>query len=138
GAGAAAGGRGPVRDRAPLGPHVSEDAADRAAWRDAAGDLVCRHCALGLARQGDQPAAVQADRWLPRRGAGLRQWGLLPRVRAVEQYEPWWIEEPLKPDDVAGHAEIARVLDIPVATGEIHATRWDFRERISSQNAACA
>ena len=51
-------------------------------------------------------------------------------VRAVEQYEPWWIEEPLKPDDVAGHAEVARVLDIPVATGEIHATRWDFRDLI--------
>ena len=56
-------------------------------------------------------------------------------VRAVEQYEPWWIEEPLRPDDVAGHAEIARVLDIPVATGEIHATRWDFRELIAQRAA---
>ena len=56
-------------------------------------------------------------------------------MRAVERYEPWWIEEPLRPDDVAGHAEIARVLDVPVATGEIHATRWDFRDLIAARAA---
>jgi L-alanine-DL-glutamate epimerase-like enolase superfamily enzyme len=56
-------------------------------------------------------------------------------VRAVERYEPWWIEEPLRPDDLAGHAEIARTLDVPVATGEIHATRWDFRELITQRAA---
>jgi L-alanine-DL-glutamate epimerase-like enolase superfamily enzyme len=56
-------------------------------------------------------------------------------VRAVEKYEPWWIEEPLRPDDVAGHAEIARVLDVPVATGEIHASRYDFRDLISQRAA---
>lgn len=56
-------------------------------------------------------------------------------ARAVEPYEPWFLEEPLKPDDVAGHAEIARVLDLPVATGEIHATRWDFRELIAQRAA---
>jgi L-alanine-DL-glutamate epimerase-like enolase superfamily enzyme len=56
-------------------------------------------------------------------------------ARAVERYEPWWLEEPLRPDDVAGHAEIARVLDMPVATGEIHATRWDFRDLIAQRAA---
>ena len=56
-------------------------------------------------------------------------------ARAVERYEPWWLEEPLRPDDVAGHAEIARVLDLPVATGEIHATRWDFRDLIAQRAA---
>jgi L-alanine-DL-glutamate epimerase-like enolase superfamily enzyme len=56
-------------------------------------------------------------------------------VRATEQYQPWFIEEPLRPDDIAGHAEVARVLDIPVATGEIHATRWDFRDLIAQRAA---
>jgi L-alanine-DL-glutamate epimerase-like enolase superfamily enzyme len=56
-------------------------------------------------------------------------------ARAVERYDPWWLEEPLRPDDVAGHAEIASVLEIPVATGEIHATRWDFRDLIASKAA---
>jgi L-alanine-DL-glutamate epimerase-like enolase superfamily enzyme len=56
-------------------------------------------------------------------------------ARAVEQYDIWWLEEPLSPEDVAGHAEIARRLEMPVATGEIHATRWDFRALIEQQAA---
>jgi len=44
-------------------------------------------------------------------------------ARAVEDCDIWWLEEPLSPENVAGHAEIARRLEIPVATGEIHATR---------------
>ncbi len=42
----------------------------------------------------------------------------------------WWFEEPLSPEDVEGHAELARVLETPVATGEIHQTRWDFAHLI--------
>ncbi len=56
-------------------------------------------------------------------------------ARAVEAYDIWWLEEPLSPEDIAGHAEIARTLEMPVATGEIHATRWDFRAIIEQQAA---
>jgi len=44
-------------------------------------------------------------------------------------------EEPLAVDDIAGHAEVARVLDMPVATGEIHSSRADFRDLIESRAA---
>jgi L-alanine-DL-glutamate epimerase-like enolase superfamily enzyme len=53
-------------------------------------------------------------------------------ARMVEPFDPWWLEEPLAVDDIAGHAEVARVLDMPVATGEIHSARWDFRDLIQS------
>ena len=56
-------------------------------------------------------------------------------ARAVEQYDPWWLEEPLPPDDIAGHAQIAAALDWPVATGEIHSSRWDFRQIIEQRAA---
>jgi L-alanine-DL-glutamate epimerase-like enolase superfamily enzyme len=56
-------------------------------------------------------------------------------VRMVGQFDPWWIEEPLRPDDIDGHAEIARSVDIPVATGEIHSTRWDFAALIAKHAA---
>jgi L-alanine-DL-glutamate epimerase-like enolase superfamily enzyme len=56
-------------------------------------------------------------------------------ARTVEDCDIWWLEEPLSPEDVAGHAEIARTLEMPVATGEIHATRWDFRDIIERQAA---
>jgi L-alanine-DL-glutamate epimerase-like enolase superfamily enzyme len=50
----------------------------------------------------------------------------LPAIRKMEAYDPWWIEEPLPPDDIDGHARLARDLLTPVATGEIEATRWGF------------
>ena len=47
----------------------------------------------------------------------------------------WWFEEPLSPEQVAGHAELARVLETPIATGEIHQTRWDFARLIAERAA---
>jgi L-alanine-DL-glutamate epimerase-like enolase superfamily enzyme len=48
----------------------------------------------------------------------------------------WWFEEPLLPDDIAGHAAIAAKAATPVATGEIHQTRWEFRELIERRAAS--
>jgi len=56
-------------------------------------------------------------------------------ARAVEKYDPWWLEEPLLPDDIDGHAQIAAALEWPVATGEIHSSRWDFRALIEKKAA---
>ncbi len=59
-------------------------------------------------------------------------------VRAGEAFQPydiWWFEEPLAPDNIPGQAEVARAVCIPVATGEIHQTRWDFRDLITHQAA---
>jgi L-fuconate dehydratase len=40
-------------------------------------------------------------------------------MRELARFEPWWIEEPTSPDDVLGHATIARAITpIGVATGE--------------------
>jgi L-alanine-DL-glutamate epimerase-like enolase superfamily enzyme len=57
-------------------------------------------------------------------------------ARAFEPYDIWWFEEPLPPDNIPGHAELASAVSIPVATGEIHSTRWDFRDIIASKAAA--
>ena len=60
-------------------------------------------------------------------------------IRAVRYWEEWspgWIEEPLMPDDVQGHAAVAAAVATPVATGEIHATRWDFLNLVERRAAA--
>jgi L-fuconate dehydratase len=45
-------------------------------------------------------------------------------IRALAPYDIAWIEEPTSPDDVLGHAAIARaVAPVPVATGEHMANR---------------
>ena len=56
-------------------------------------------------------------------------------VRILEEHNPGWIEEPLMPDDIRGHAAIASAVRTPVATGEIHATRWEFQHMVQ-ENAA--
>jgi L-alanine-DL-glutamate epimerase-like enolase superfamily enzyme len=56
----------------------------------------------------------------------------LPAIRRFAEHDPWWIEEPLMPDDVAGHARLASQLEMPVATGEIEATRWGFAALIDA------
>ncbi|MVU80578.1 mandelate racemase/muconate lactonizing enzyme family protein [Nocardia sp. ET3-3] len=52
--------------------------------------------------------------------------------RAAGDRPLWWFEEPLSPESVAGHAELARTIRTPVATGEIHQTRWEFRPLIEA------
>lgn len=49
-------------------------------------------------------------------------WGVaeaIAHVKRLAVYDPWWIEEPTSPDDILGHAAIARaVAPVAVATGE--------------------
>jgi L-alanine-DL-glutamate epimerase-like enolase superfamily enzyme len=49
-------------------------------------------------------------------------------LRVWEPYDPFWIEEPFQPDDVWSHARLARETPVPIATGEIGALRWYFRD----------
>jgi L-fuconate dehydratase len=61
----------------------------------------------------------------------------IARVRALARYEPWWIEEPTSPDDVLGHAAIARaVAPIGVATGEHCANRVIFKQLLQANAIA--
>jgi L-fuconate dehydratase len=55
------------------------------------------------------------------------------KVRALSEYDLWWIEEPTSPDDVLGHATIARaVAPIGVATGEHCANRVVFKQLLQA------
>ena len=63
------------------------------------------------------------------------QWWDVPQaiehMRVLAQFTPWWIEEPTSPDDVLGHAAIAKALNplgIGVATGEHCQNRIIFKQ----------
>jgi L-fuconate dehydratase len=50
-------------------------------------------------------------------------------MRELGRFDPWWIEEPTSPDDVLGHAAIAKaVAPIGVATGEQCQNRVLFKQ----------
>jgi L-alanine-DL-glutamate epimerase-like enolase superfamily enzyme len=66
-------------------------------------------------------------------------WSDLPTAleytRRFEAYNPYWIEEPFLPDAIDLHARLAAATKITIATGEIEAGRWRFRELIDAGGA---
>jgi L-fuconate dehydratase len=55
-------------------------------------------------------------------------------MRELAEFDPWWIEEPTSPDDVLGHAAIARALSpIRVATGEHCQNRVMFKQLLQAR-----
>lgn len=50
------------------------------------------------------------------------------RARLLEPYDPYWFEEPMPADDVAGHAALAAATSIPVAVGESMYSVTQFAE----------
>ena len=56
------------------------------------------------------------------------------QTAALARFDPWWIEEPTSPDDVLGHAEIARaVAPVGVATGETCPNRVVFKQLLAAK-----
>ena len=59
-------------------------------------------------------------------------------MKAADAFAPhdiWWFEEPLLPDDIDGHAQLAARGTIPIATGEIEATAWGFAQLLRARAA---
>ena len=52
-------------------------------------------------------------------------------ARMYEKYDPCFIEEPFGPDDIENHARLAAATQVPIATGEIEAGRWRFKELLN-------
>ena len=61
-----------------------------------------------------------------------QRWGVdeaIAWMAELEEFDPYWIEEPTSPDDILGHATIARgVAPIRVATGEHVHNRVMFKQ----------
>jgi len=68
-----------------------------------------------------------------------QQWDVqeaIARVGELAPFNPWWIEEPTSPDDILGHATIAkavRELGIGVATGEHCSNRVVFKQLLQAR-----
>jgi L-alanine-DL-glutamate epimerase-like enolase superfamily enzyme len=56
----------------------------------------------------------------------------LERGRRLEQLGLYWYEEPTIPEDVAGHARLARELAVPIAVGESLHSPYEFRRYIEA------
>lgn len=92
-------------------PRLSEDVAKLAAMR--------AHLGEGF------PLMVDANmRWTA--DAAIRA------ARAFASHDPYWLEEPVPPEDVAGHARVLREGGVPVASGENLRSLWEFQALVAA------
>jgi L-alanine-DL-glutamate epimerase-like enolase superfamily enzyme len=54
--------------------------------------------------------------------------GNVVQARLLEAFDLVWYEEPVLADDFDAYGEIERKINIPVAAGENHFTRWEFKQ----------
>jgi len=54
----------------------------------------------------------------------------IARCRRLAEFNPYWIEEPLPPDDLDGYGRLADAVDVRIAAGEEESTCWGFTDLI--------
>ncbi|HKW48037.1 MAG TPA: enolase C-terminal domain-like protein, partial [Gemmatimonadaceae bacterium] len=125
-----------------------------AGWLGYTDDTIRRLCREGIAqgwshfkikvgrdlRDDVRRAAIIRDEIGPERKLMLdanQIWDVdeaIESMRSLARFDPWWIEEPTSPDDVLGHATIARAIaPIGVATGEHCQNRVVFKQFLQAE-----
>lgn len=59
----------------------------------------------------------------------------LQMAQAVEPYHPMFFEEPLRPENIAAMGRLRRKIPVPIATGEMLYTKYEFRDVIAEEAA---
>ncbi len=90
----------------PFGRDANLDVALVRAARQAAGDDIDLMFDIGMG-------------W-PNADHAIRQ------VRRFEEHRPYWVEEPLWPDETAGYRKLADAVETRIACGEEDTTHWGF------------
>jgi len=125
-----------------------------AGWLGYPDDKIRRLCREGLAngwshfkikvgrdlRDDARRAAIVREEIGPRRKLMMdanQVWDVdeaIENMRQLARFDPWWIEEPTSPDDVLGHATIAKAIKpIRVATGEQCQNRVIFKQLMQAR-----
>ncbi len=95
---------------------------------------------VGRPRLADDVARVAAMRTHLGDGFPLMvdanmKWTADAAIRAARAFAPYdlvWLEEPVPPDDFAGHVRVAREGGLPIAAGENLRSLWDFAHLIAA------
>lgn len=65
----------------------------------------------------------------------LTTYGAIRVAKALEEFSPFWFEEPVPPENVDEMARVAAHTSIPIATGERLVTKFEFAEILNKQAA---
>jgi len=96
---------------------------------------------VGRARLAEDVAKVRAMRdflgdGFPLMADANMKWTADVAIRAARAFQPYdltWLEEPIIPDDPAGHARVLRDGGLPIAAGENLRTLWEFKQYIAAE-----
>jgi L-alanine-DL-glutamate epimerase-like enolase superfamily enzyme len=99
---------------------------------------------VGRPQLSEDVARVEAMRGLLGPDAPLMvdanmRWRVDEAIRASRAFAPhdvFWLEEPTIPDDVEGHARIAREAPLPIATGENFHSIYEFERMMAAGGVA--
>jgi L-rhamnonate dehydratase len=58
----------------------------------------------------------------------------IERAKKLEEYNPFFLEDPLSPDDIDGYAKLTRATALRIAAGEAETTRFPYRDLIEKGN----
>ncbi len=127
---------GPCRDTVPCyvsglrGESTTDKVADLRRHRDAGFATFKLFGGFGVENDAETMAALLDE--APRNVAFDALWRYdrdqaLRLGRELEELGAIWFEAPCDPEDIAGHAALARDLALPVAGGETERTRWQFK-----------
>ena len=53
--------------------------------------------------------------------------------RAMEEFDPYWFEEPVAPEDLDGYRELRQGLRVNISAGEAEFNRWGWRALLESR-----
>jgi L-alanine-DL-glutamate epimerase-like enolase superfamily enzyme len=87
-------------------------------------------------RAAREAIGPEAELMLDCNNAWLDLTEALQYVRRVEEFDPYFIEEPFGPDDIENHARLARATRVPIATAEIGYGRWYHKALLDSGGAS--
>ncbi len=65
-----------------------------------------------------------------------RYYEAIQLAKRIEEYDIFWFEEPVQPDDYAGHRKVAQATTIPIAAGENEYTKFGFRDLMAEDAVA--
>lgn len=54
-------------------------------------------------------------------------------AKAIAEYDVTWMEEPVPPNNLSGYREVKRRVDVPIAAGEAHYGRFEFKRLIDDR-----
>jgi galactonate dehydratase len=97
-------------------------------------DFEERKRAVGIVRAVREAVGEKIDLLIEVHGR-LNPATAIEMARQLEEFQPFWYEEPVPPDNLEALSKVAAATTIPIATGERLYTKYGFRELLSSQAA---